>query len=80
MGLVPLPVLPPDPPPMVHHPMRMGGMGMGMGMGSAGGGPAAGEEQRPKRVMRFPGFTSARDGGPWSREAHDLLEKGRPGS
>jgi hypothetical protein len=32
----------------------------------------------PKRRMRFPGFASARGGGPWSREAHDLLETGRP--
>jgi len=33
--------------------------------------------------MKFPGFTSAAKsggGGPWSREAHDLLESGRPGS
>ncbi|GAB1312387.1 hypothetical protein MFIFM68171_02597 [Madurella fahalii] len=35
--------------------------------------------ERPKRTMRFPGFVSARAGGPWSREAHDLLESGRPG-
>ncbi|KXX77395.1 Protein ZGRF1 [Madurella mycetomatis] len=35
--------------------------------------------ERPKRTMRFPGFVSARGGGPWSREAHDLLESGRPG-
>ncbi|KAL2020471.1 hypothetical protein VTK56DRAFT_8356 [Thermocarpiscus australiensis] len=40
-------------------------------------GPDANE--RPKRKMTFPGFTSAKDGGPWSREAHDLLESGRPG-
>jgi hypothetical protein len=38
--------------------------------------PAAAE--RPKRTMRFPGFSSARGGGPWSREAHDLLESARP--
>ncbi|KAH6630104.1 hypothetical protein B0J18DRAFT_420217 [Chaetomium sp. MPI-SDFR-AT-0129] len=36
--------------------------------------------ERPKRKMRFPGFTSAKEGGgPWSREAHDLLESVRPG-
>lgn len=35
-------------------------------------------EERPKRKMTFPGFTSARQGGPWSREAHDLLVTGRP--
>lgn len=39
--------------------------------------PAASE--RPKRKMRFPGFASAKGGGPWSREAHDLLETTRPG-
>lgn len=39
--------------------------------------PATANE-RPKRTMRFPGFVSARGGGPWSREAHDLLETGRP--
>jgi len=39
--------------------------------------PAASE--RPKRKMRFPGFASAKGGGPWSREAHDLLETARPG-
>jgi hypothetical protein len=38
--------------------------------------PAANE--RPKRTMKFPGFSSARGGGPWSREAHDLLESARP--
>ncbi|AEO64950.1 uncharacterized protein THITE_2111350 [Thermothielavioides terrestris NRRL 8126] len=39
--------------------------------------PAA--DERPKRKMTFPGFVSAKAGGPWSREAHDLLESGRPG-
>ncbi|KAK4125160.1 hypothetical protein N657DRAFT_616439 [Parathielavia appendiculata] len=34
--------------------------------------------EHPKRTMRFPGFSSARGGGPWSREAHDLLESTRP--
>lgn len=34
---------------------------------------------RPKKKMTFPGFQSARDEGPWSREAFDLLESGRPG-
>lgn len=36
------------------------------------------EPERPKKVMRFPGFQSARSDGPWSREAFDLLESGRP--
>jgi len=36
--------------------------------------------ERPKRKMTFPGFVSAKVGGPWSREAHDLLETGRPSS
>ena len=43
----------------------------------------AAANERPKRTMKFPGFTSAAKsggGGPWSREAHDLLESGRPGS
>lgn len=37
------------------------------------------EPERPKRKMQFPGFQSARGEGPWSREAFDLLETGRPG-
>ncbi|KAL2269357.1 hypothetical protein VTJ83DRAFT_1541 [Remersonia thermophila] len=90
-GLVPIPVIPVLPPDPVGPTARMGlGMGMGMGsmggMGGMGGGvggglapPPPAREERPKRVMRFPGFASARNGGPWSREAHDLLEKGRPG-
>lgn len=32
----------------------------------------------PKVKMTFSGFVSAKGGGPWSREAHDLLETGRP--
>lgn len=35
---------------------------------------------RPKRKMHFPGFVSAKEGGPWSREADDLLGFGRPAS
>jgi hypothetical protein len=34
--------------------------------------------ERPKKKMTFPGFQSARSDGPWSREAFDLLESGRP--
>ncbi|KAK4133485.1 hypothetical protein BT67DRAFT_51922 [Trichocladium antarcticum] len=35
--------------------------------------------ERPKRKMTFPGFVSAKSGGgPWSREAHDLLGSARP--
>ncbi|KAI7785749.1 hypothetical protein LA080_006315 [Diaporthe eres] len=37
------------------------------------------EPERPKKKMTFPGFQSARSDGPWSREAFDLLESGRPG-
>lgn len=37
------------------------------------------EPVRPKKKMTFPGFQSARGDGPWSREAFDLLESGRPG-
>ncbi|KAK3372049.1 hypothetical protein B0H63DRAFT_483734 [Podospora didyma] len=40
--------------------------------------PAAAVNERPKRQMTFPGFAYARGGGPWSREAFDLLETGRP--
>lgn len=36
------------------------------------------ETERPKKKMAFPGFHSARGEGPWSREAFDLLESGRP--
>ena len=36
------------------------------------------EPERPKKKMTFPGFQSARSDGPWSREAFDLLENGRP--
>jgi hypothetical protein len=35
---------------------------------------------KSRRTMTFPGFTTVRRAGPWSREAHDLLEAGRPGS
>ncbi|KAK0717244.1 hypothetical protein B0T26DRAFT_709264 [Lasiosphaeria miniovina] len=36
--------------------------------------------ERPKKKMTFPGFASAatKGGGPWSREAHDLLNMERP--
>lgn len=37
------------------------------------------EPERPKKKMTFPGFQSAKGDGPWSREAFDLLESGRPG-
>lgn len=37
------------------------------------------EPERPKVKMTFPGFQSAKNEGPWSREAFDLLESGRPG-
>lgn len=36
------------------------------------------EPERPKKKMTFPGFQTARSDGPWSREAFDLLESGRP--
>lgn len=36
------------------------------------------EPERSKKKMTFPGFQSARSDGPWSREAFDLLETGRP--
>lgn len=37
------------------------------------------EPEKPRKKMKFPGFQSAKDEGPWSREAYDLLENGRPG-
>jgi hypothetical protein len=37
-------------------------------------------EKPAKRKMRFPGFISATDVGPWSREAEDLLGMDRPHS
>jgi hypothetical protein len=41
--------------------------------------PVPNSNERPKRKMTFPGFVSAKaGGGPWSREAHDLLESVRP--
>jgi hypothetical protein len=40
--------------------------------------PATGGNKEPRRKMAFPGFTMLRVAGPWSREAHDLLESGRP--
>ncbi|KAL2150074.1 hypothetical protein VTH82DRAFT_7750 [Thermothelomyces myriococcoides] len=64
-GRAPRPILPPDPAPAWGSLVRPE--------------PAAPRESgRPKRQMKFPGFTSARGGGPWSREAHDLLESARP--
>lgn len=36
------------------------------------------QPERPKKKMSFPGFQSARSDGPWSREAFDLLESGKP--
>ena len=38
------------------------------------------EAARPRITMKFPGFQPAGGGvGPWSKEAHDLLETNRPG-
>ncbi len=38
------------------------------------------EAPRPRITMKFPGFQPAGGGvGPWSKEAHDLLETTRPG-
>lgn len=34
--------------------------------------------ERPRRGMRFPGFVAVSAGGPWSKEAHDLLGTVRP--
>ncbi|KAK5656553.1 hypothetical protein OQA88_4532 [Cercophora sp. LCS_1] len=69
-GQVPQNILPPPDPMPTRFSMRLAPEAR---RDSAG-------NERPKRKMTFPGFTSARVGGPWSREAHDLLESGRPGS
>jgi hypothetical protein len=34
--------------------------------------------ERPKRKMAFPGFAPVSEGGPWSKEAYDLLGTGKP--
>ncbi|KAK3899313.1 hypothetical protein C8A05DRAFT_18233 [Staphylotrichum tortipilum] len=84
-GQAPQPVLPaallPDVVQQHQHHLTAGrGVVAGAGAAAAaagdGGGGGGG---RPKRTMRFPGFVSAGGGGPWSREAFDLLEGGRPG-
>ncbi|KAK4239486.1 hypothetical protein C8A03DRAFT_14118 [Achaetomium macrosporum] len=67
-GQVPQSILPTEPVPA---PIRMRPAAMPQ--------PDPAANERPKRKMAFPGFVSARGGGPWSREAHDLLESGRPG-
>ncbi|KAK1776388.1 hypothetical protein QBC45DRAFT_419595 [Copromyces sp. CBS 386.78] len=69
-GQVPQSIFPAEPPPERIVPRNR----EVLRRETAGSGP----EERPKRKMTFPGFTSARQGGPWSREAHDLLESGRP--
>ena len=81
-GQVPQSVLPSEP----QQPLRPAGPTAAAARTSAAGaGGAAGAgaaNERPKRGMRFPGFVSAasaKGGGPWSREAFDLLEGGRPG-
>lgn len=66
-GQAPQSILPVEPPP-IHATARPAAVPRRE--------PAVNE--RPKRKMTFPGFISAKAGGPWSREAHDLLESGRP--
>ncbi|KAL2180683.1 uncharacterized protein P884DRAFT_235706 [Thermothelomyces heterothallicus CBS 202.75] len=70
-GQVPRPILPPERAPALLQGTR----GLHVRPEPAA---AARESERPKRQMRYPGFTSAKGGGPWSREAHDLLESARP--
>ncbi|KAL2198831.1 hypothetical protein P885DRAFT_32945 [Corynascus similis CBS 632.67] len=71
-GQVPRPILPADP----ACPAHAGGM---QPLHARSEPAAPRDSERPKRQMRYPGFTSAKGGGPWSREAHDLLENARPG-
>ncbi|KAL2259848.1 hypothetical protein VTK26DRAFT_6329 [Humicola hyalothermophila] len=86
-GQVPQPVLPSEPR---QHQLLQGRVAASAERATTGGGGGgAGDvDERPKRTMRFPGFVSVsaatgvgekvRGGGPWSREAWDLLECGRP--
>jgi len=67
-GQVPQSILPVEPVPVRVVGMRPAVMPR----------PDPPANERPKRTMRFPGFTSVKEGGPWSREAHDLLGSGRP--
>ncbi len=76
-GQAPQSVLPPAEPVAVGMMARPAAMMLPSRLDAAAAAAAANE--RPKITMRFPGFTSVKGGGPWSREAHDLLESGRPG-
>ncbi|KAL2135029.1 hypothetical protein VTI74DRAFT_10066 [Chaetomium olivicolor] len=68
-GQVPQSILPTEPIPAARMAMRPPAV---VRQDSTG-------NERPRITMKFPGFTSAKEGGPWSREAYDLLERGRPG-
>ena len=73
-GQVPQPVLPPD---IGVQSVQIAPRKENRDDGSAA--PGTGRDApKPKIKMKLPGFISARGGGPWSREAHDLLERGRP--
>lgn len=78
-GQAPQPVLPAPLPEVLHHqrPHPPAAAAAARGMVGAVAGV---NHERPKRTMRFPGFVSVGGGGPWSREAFDLLEGGRPGA
>ncbi|KAK0633767.1 hypothetical protein B0T14DRAFT_81961 [Immersiella caudata] len=67
-GQVPQSILPPTDPVPARLVARSGP--------ETRQGPSGNE--RPKRKMTFPGFMSAKGQGPWSREAHDLLDRGHP--
>ncbi|KAL1864164.1 hypothetical protein VTK73DRAFT_6124 [Phialemonium thermophilum] len=54
---------------------RLDGVRTGRATGDSA---TATNNELPKTKMTFPGFMSARGSGAWSREAHDLLERGRP--
>lgn len=71
VGQVPQRVLPPSQPPLLV-PISTADLACTPYE------PPPKELERPKRKMKFPGFQSARSEGPWSREAFDLLESGRP--
>jgi hypothetical protein len=70
-GPVPQRILPPTQPPMIM-PSSTADLAMTQFEQSPK------QPERQKKKMMFPGFQSARSDGPWSREAFDLLESGRP--
>lgn len=69
-GQPPLPALPLD--------LMGGGVQQAQPRVTASEADSRGDDAPLKRKMTYPGFVSAKEGGPWSREAHDLLDYVRP--